>query len=59
MGRGDLGQKAALAAAKLKMPRLVGPGVKLMPVAAVGQRLMDMEIAGQQLRPCVGFKTPK
>ena len=41
----------------LKMPRLVGPGVKLMPVAAVGQRLMDMEIAGQQLRPCVGFKT--
>ena len=53
----DLGEKATLAAAQLKVPRLVGPGVQLMPVAAVGQRLVNMEIAGQQLRPGIGFET--
>ena len=57
VGRGDLGQKSALAAAQLQVPGLVGPGVQLVPVAAVGQRLVNVEIAGQQLRPGIGFKT--
>ena len=57
VGRCDLGEKAALAAAQLKVPWLVGPGVQLMPVAAVGQRLVNMKIAGQQLRPGIGFET--
>ena len=57
VGRGNLGQKTALAAAQFQMPGLVGPGVELAPVAAVGQRLVNVEVAGQQLRPCVGFES--
>ena len=55
--RGDLGQKAALAAAQLQVPGLGGAGVQLPPVPGVGQRFVHVEIAGQQLRPRIGFKT--
>ena len=57
MGRGQLGQKASLAAAQLQMPGLLRAGVQAVPLPRVGERLMHMEIAGQQLRPGVGLET--
>ena len=54
---GQLRQETALATAQLQVPGLVGAGVGLVPVAAVGQRLVHMEVAGQQFGAGIGFKT--
>ena len=54
---GQLAQKAALAAAKLQVQGLLRPGIQLMPVPGMGQRFVNMEIAGQQFRSGIGLKT--
>lgn len=57
VGAGQLGDKAALAAAQLQDKGLLGPGVQLVQPRPWGQRLVDVEITGHQLGAGIGFET--
>ena len=57
VGAGQLGDKAALAAAQLKDKGLFGPGVLGTPLAAPDKGIVDMKIAGHQLSAGIGLET--
>ena len=57
VGRGQLGDEAALAAAQLQHERLLRAGILAVPLAAPDKGLVDVEISGHQFVVGVGLET--
>ena len=57
VGRGQLGDEAAFAAAQLQHERLLRAGILAVPLAAPDKGLVDVEISGHQFVVGVGLET--
>ena len=57
VGRSQLGEEAALAAAQFQHERLFRAGILGVPLAAPDKGVVDVEVAGQQLSAGIGLET--